>query len=501
MTVKINKPLLAALEAGQYTPKVYKAFSYELTASNQSGDTAARVSRFATWFDTLDNQYLLMGQAFVAAFPGAWVKIDQNNNLIWTRAVTGGQSTLDRPFPVTQIFTDPTNTYYYLLGSSALANAQGYSKLMVSKWNISTHANVWNKSYTILTQNNDSGRRAPWAAYDSTTDTIYSTAPHQYGTTSTSYFGLHKIDGATGNLLLSKTSGNGNAGNAGNNDPVVTTAIFGSYIYIATFSATNILVAKYNKSDFSLVWIKGDFNRATLGAGYGPSMNVDIYGNVFVAANLSSSQTIIYKVSAAGTSMNYITVTTPSYNSMTAAKCLIGVQSIDVDEQDNVYLTYGYHNSLDTSTASNMIIGKISFNGAQWSWLKAVDIIREDTGAVIGVSDGWSVNYYKGLVYINGVCDVTTSGLTVDNNNEWQTLNLKIDKNAGLLTNGSHVGTFSANRRSIKMNDIAQTAITASTFAGQNTTLLTTLVDTGATTATATWTQTAVSTDYVNRYN
>jgi hypothetical protein len=99
------------------------------------------------------------------------------------------------------------------------------------------------------------------------------------------------------------------------------------------------------------------------------------------------------------------------------------------------------------------------------------------------------------------VCDVTFPGLNVDNNAQWQTLQVKFDRDGKLLTNGGVVGTFAANRRAIKTVNVTPTAVTYTAYAGTNSTHFATMTDTGATATAISTTVSAESTDYVNKYN
>jgi len=127
---------------------------------------------------------------------------------------------------------------------------------------------------------------------------IYFVSDVQSGTTSTSYMGLHKVDGNTGALLMSKTSGNGVATNYGNQNPILALEQFGSYLYLGTYIGNQISVTKFSKTDFSKVWGKVTAGLGTFNTNLsGPAMSVDQNGTVFVAANrATTSQTIIVRV-------------------------------------------------------------------------------------------------------------------------------------------------------------------------------------------------------------
>lgn len=484
----------------------YKAYSYERSSSNLSAVTDARIPRFRRRFDSLGNQYVCYGDGNASTYLTRWAKIDSNNNLQWSRYVTPGQGTLNRPYSVTSVFPNNTATSYYVVGISPISNAQGYGVLVVTKFNMSTHAVQWNRSYnTILTRAGTAGRNSPHAAYDSTDDTIYISSDVQVTSTSTSYFGLHKINGSDGSVVWSKTSGNGDATNQGNQNPITSIALFGSYVYVGTFLGNQLCVAKFAKADAARVWAK-----VTVGLGtgnsntQGPAMTVDHNGDVYIAANRAlTDDTILIRVNENGSRMDYLTIPIPTYGSMTGRTlCGLGAESIVIDNDRNIFITYGSRAvSGYTATNTNLIVGCISYNDREWKWIKAIDIIRQDTGAVIGVSNGWAIALNKNLLYVSGTCDVTFAGLNVDNNAQWQSLDLRFDKNGTLLTNGSYVGTFSANRRAIKSMDVTPTTITFTSYAGTSSTAFATLIDTSTTTSNLTWTATAESTDYVNKYN
>lgn len=504
----IRSSFLSVLASGSRTvDPVYKAHSYERVTADQSAVTDARIARFRTRFDSSDNQYVCYGDGNTSVYLTRWAKIDSNNNLQWSKYVTVGQSTLDRPYSVTSVFPNNTATSYYVIGISPNSNAQGYGLLVVTKFDMTTHAVQWNCSYsTILTRGSTAGRNSPQAVYDRTDDTIYITSDVQVDTTSTSYFGLHKLNGSDGSVAWSKTSGNGDVNNQGNQNPITSIEQFGSYIYVGTFLGNQLCVAKFAKSDAARVWAK-----VTVGLGtgaintQGPAMTADQNGDVYIAANRAlTDETILIRVDVNGNRMDYLTVPIPSYGTMTGRTlCGLSAESIVVDNERNIFITYGSRVATGyTATATNMIIGRINFNRREWTWLKAVDIIRQDTDAVIGISNGWAIAINKNLIYASGTCDVTAAGLLgVDNNGQWQTLELRFDRDGKLITNGSFVGTFAANRRAIKMVDITKTTITFTSYAGTASTAFATLINTSAAPTNLTWTVSDESTDYVNKYN
>jgi hypothetical protein len=237
-------------------------------------------------------------------------------------------------------------------------------------------------------------------------------------------------------------------------------------------------------------------------------MDVDQNGTVFIASNrATTSQTVIVRVPADGSSMNYLQVDRPTYAGMvtttTSTNLNLGPESIVIDNDSNIYIVYGTRTVTGyTAVDSRCIVGKISWGDGDWRWLKAVDIIRQDTGASIGRSDGFAIGINKNFLYVNAVCDVTFAGLLVDNNAQWQTLQLKFDRDGKLLTNGGVVGTFAANRRAIKTVNVTRTTVTGPTvYAGTTSTHFATMTNTGATATSFSTTVSAESTDYVNKYN
>jgi hypothetical protein len=507
----MTKPSVLALIAEQsnYIAPVYKALSYERVTANLSTTADGRIIRFRPRFDTSNNQYLAIGDSIATSgYMSRWVKLDSTGSLSWSRYNTLGQGAIEKPWSVVSVFPDSTNTYYYIMAISNLQNAQGYSYPIIAKFNMSTHARIWQFRYGALLKGSTGGRQAPFAVYDASDNSIYFVSDVQSGTTSTSYMGLHKVDGNTGALLMSKTSGNGDATNYGNQNPILALEQFGSYLYLGTYIGNQISVTKFSKTDFSKVWGKVTTGLGTFNTNLsGPAMSVDQNGTVFVAANrATTSQTIIVRVPPDGSSMNYIHVDRPTYAGMvttaTTTNLNLGPESIVVDNDSNIYIVYGTRTITGyTAVDSRCIVGKISWGDVDWRWLKATDIIRQDTGANIGISDGYAIGINQNLLYVNAVCDVTFSGLNVDNNAQWQTLQLKFDKDGKLLTNGGVVGTFAANRRAIKTVNVTPTTITAFTYAGTTSTHFATMTNTGATATAISTTVTAESTDYVNKYN
>ena len=506
----MTKPSLLAVIAQQsnYVAPVYKALSYERVTSNLSASTDARITRFRPRFDSLDNQYLAIGDGNASTYQTHWVKLDSTGSLSWTRLTPTGLGAIEKPWVVVSVFPDSTNTYYYIMAVSNLSNAQGYNFPIITKFNMSTHAVVWQYRYNVLIRAATCGRNSPVAVYDSTDNSIYFVSDAQSGVTSTSYMALHKVDGATGALLLSKTSGNGDATNYGNQNPILALEQFGNFLYVGTFIGNQISVTKFSKTDFSKVWGKVTSGLGTFNTNLcGPAMTVDRNGTVFIAANrATTSQTLIVRVPADGSSMNYIHADRPTYAGMvtttTTTNLNLGPESLVVDNDSNIYIVYGTRTVAGyTAVDSRCIVGKISWGDVDWRWLKAVDIIRQDTGVNIGLSDGWAIGINKNILYVNAVCDVTFAGLLVDNNAQWQTLQLKFDRNGKLLTNGGVVGTFAANRRAIKTVDITRTAVTATTYAGTTSTHFATMTNTSATATSFSSTVSAESTDYVNKYN
>lgn len=507
----MTKPSLLAVIAQQsnYVAPVYKALSYERVTANLATTADGRIIRYRTRFDSLDNQYLSIGDAVATSgYMSRWVKLDATGSLSWSRYNTLGQGAIEKPWCIVSVFPDSTNAYYYIMAISNIQNAQGYSYPIIAKFDMTTHTRIWQYTYSALLKSTTGGRQAPFAVYDSTDNSIYFVSDAQSGVTSTSYMALHKISGSTGAILLSKTSGNGDATNYGNQNPILALEQFGNYLYVGTFIGNQISVTKFSKTDFSKVWGKVTSGLGTFNTNLcGPAMTVDHNGTVFIAANrATTSQTLIVRVRADGIRMNYIHADRPTYAGMvtttTTTNLNLGPESIVVDNDSNIYIVYGTRTiSGYTAVDSRCIIGKISWGDADWVWLKAIDIIRQDTGVNIGLSDGWAIGINKNILYVNAVCDVTFAGLAVDNNAQWQTLQLKFDRDGKLLTNGGVVGTFAANRRAIKTVDITRTAITATTYAGTTSTHFATMTTTGATATAIATTVTAESTDYVNKYN
>jgi hypothetical protein len=214
---------------------------------------------------------------------------------------------------------------------------------------------------------------------------------------------------------------------------------------------------------------------------------------------------VVYKFLANGTTANYVTFTTPSYapTGMISSQCYLMPHSLSVDNNSNVYINYGYHVPGSTTATTTAIMGCFSFTGGSWKWIRAIDVIREDTGVSIGVSDGWALTTRGDRVHFSGACDVTAAGLSgVDNNGQWQTLNFAIELQGRRLTDNYYIGTFAANRRAIAVRNITPpSTITRTTYTPGNATLFATMTDTGATSTGITWTVTATTTDFVNKYN
>ena len=508
----MTRPAVLAIIAEQsnYVPPVYKALSYERATANQSAATDARIIRYRPRFDSSDNQYLAIGDGYTSTYLTRWVKLDSSGSIVWSRYNTAGQGAIEKPWTIVSVFPDSTASYYYIIAVSNLSNAQGYNYLIVSKFDMSSHALQWQYRYdNLLIRGSTMGRSSPFAVYDSADNSIYVACDIQVSSTSTSYMGLTKINGSTGAVVISKTSGNGDATNYGNQNPILALEQFGNYLYVGTYIGNQLSVTKFSKTDFSRVWGKvtsgfGTFNTSTSG----PAMHVDYNGTVFIAANRATvSQTLIVRVPASGARMDYLSVDRPTYagsvTTATSTNLGLSAESIVVDNDSNIYITYGSRSlSGYTSSDTRCIIGKINWGDADWRWLKAIDVIRQDTGAVIGISDGWAIGINKNIIYVNAVCDVVDPGLTsVDNNGQWQTLQLKFDKDGKLLTNGSYVGTFVGNRRAIKIVDITRTTMVATNYVGTNSTHFATMVDTSASAVSISTTVTAESTDYVNKYN
>ena len=149
----MTKPSLLAVIAEQsnYVPPVYKALSYERVTANQSATSDGRIIRYRPEFDSLDNQYLSIGDAIATSgYMSRWVKLDSTGSLSWSRYNTLGQGAIEKPWSVVSVFPDSTNAYYYILAISNLQNAQGYSYPIIAKFDMATHTRQWQYTYLSL---------------------------------------------------------------------------------------------------------------------------------------------------------------------------------------------------------------------------------------------------------------------------------------------------------------------------------------------------------------